>query len=691
MNRVDRISQILVCLGLVLAALIGGQLSVGQEIMPGESLWSAIADSAGAAMLAHAVIALPFAATAIILYKRRILHLPSPGFCTALIILLVFIATSVFTSQHRPVSLGVAAEWSAYVVVFGAVLTAIGRGKGPQIALAAIVAGAALVSIKGIQEYSIQRLIDPTWRIFAGWINQNALAGMLILALFPCLSQTLVGSRQSRLTAGAAGVLITMALLLSQSKGGLAAAAVGAGVWIALTLFRRSPKSLGALVPLAIGGALVLAIQLRQPTSAGPSVLNRLVNAGATQEQSSGFRKLLWSGSVDIIAKNPQGVGIGTYSYHSAKPGLTQTTHLAHQSYLQLAAEASPLALLSLVIALGLWLIGVLRGFRSLEPERAAMLIGVIAAVTASCAHNLVDSDWYHFGLGVIFFALLALGFCLAADGSGPENLPRPIRFLLHMPLTLFAIATMLVLGWTEYQRNQLSGAIQAGDAATATQLSESLSYATWDGEVDYWKAMISQNGRLPLLQSAATKHPTLKIYRALAREARAQNQAGVAISALNKALKIDPNNLPTLLQSARMLFDAGDPGFVQAARRLIAVESSTYYKVRAIPELVPTETFDVRLLLAEKAPKEAPTLYKEAALGYHRFLQSTYPRVEMLAKTDPRMAFGGVNMSDAIEVLRRGLLACNMALKGGEVPEVSAAKVDFESALASVPASVGP
>src|SRR5204862_536544 len=61
-----------------------------------------------------------------------------------------------------------------------------------------------------------------------------------------------------------------------------------------------------------------------------------VATASADQnEQSSGFRFLLWKGAAKLIKSNPIGYGIGTYRYESARPGYTTETQLAHNTFLQ--------------------------------------------------------------------------------------------------------------------------------------------------------------------------------------------------------------------------------------------------------------------------------------------------------------------------------------------------------------------
>src|SRR6185436_8012513 len=102
-------------------------------------------------------------------------------------------------------------------------------------------------------------------------------------------------------------------------------------------------------------------------------------------------------------------------------------------------------------------------------------------------------------------------------------------------------------------------------------------------------------------------------------REQRAAGNAGGASRSLSKALVRDPNNLLTLKALLELNLDLkNEEESLRVARRLVDVEKTTYFKTRALPELVPTETYFARKVLADHAltPKQKIELLEPAVEG---------------------------------------------------------------------------
>ena len=246
-----------------------------------------------------------------------------------------------------------------YAVAFLASCAIVGRKEGPKLLCAAFVAGCAVASLGGMWEYVTQP--DPAWRVMFHWENPNALAGVLVLGLFAALGLGFSSPRTISIIYLFAGGIIGSALLLTQSKGGLAGAFVGGlALFMFLGAYVRSNIGLkvGYLVaPFVLAVVLFVGLTKVQksataapspdpatppPPSGGPAPLGRVLNPMSTAEQSASFRFNLWKGCVALIKENPIGYGIGTYRFQSARPGNTSETKLAHNSFLQLAVEAGP-------------------------------------------------------------------------------------------------------------------------------------------------------------------------------------------------------------------------------------------------------------------------------------------------------------------------------------------------------------
>jgi hypothetical protein len=127
----------------------------------------------------------------------------------------------------------------------------------------------------------------------------------------------------------------------------------------------------------------------------------------------------------------------------------------------------------------------------------------------------------------------------------------------------------------------------------------------------------------------------------------------------LNASLELDPNNLFSLMRLLEVRKKRDPESASEVARRLVAVEDTTYFKIRSLPELVPTETFEARLFLAEKLTGEARSaMLRPAAEGYASFARQTVPQILTFAKAGLDGSYGGLTKEAGIGKLKDGLVA---------------------------------
>jgi O-antigen ligase len=675
-----------------LAPVIGGQVPIDpQPLEPGLApLLDSLLQGPQAALLAHALIALfaviplAYAAT-----RRQVLQLPPPivgGACVAFLIALLF---SMLFSQHRALTLTIFFEWALYVTGMFAVVAVAGRTRGPVAIVAALFGGCVLVALLGVREYFFQP--DPTWRIFSTWFHPNVLAGMLGIGLFLGLGLTLLTSGSHRLLAAVGTIATGYALLLTQSKGGLLAILVGLVIFIVGLLLWVRP--LGAafraagivglclVATAAVSFALPDAGRRDQPQQQS-GWMTRFGETGATQEQSAGFRILLWRSTGKLMQMEPAGVGLGTYRFHSSRPGIITPTQYAHNSYLQLGAEASAFAPILFLAALGACLLYGIRGSRNMPLEKNLLRIGVLAAVATTLAHNVVDSDFYHFGIGFSLFVLLGVLLQISADGSAPEFAPRWLRGgLLVVPLA--SLIGLFYLAHVDIRLARLQYGLGVRDLelvkseVSALQTAAGYDYRTWFGR---WFAsgflQLRPEERIAALEASVAAGPTTRALRNLAREYADAGRDEDARSAFRRVLRWDPNNLLALIQWMRFEEEREPETARWLAQQLIEVEPRPYFQIRAIPELVPTETYEARMLLAsyETDAHARAELLRPAVDGYLRYRQITVPRVMQYFEASE--TFAGETPSAALLRLNRGAEAAR------ELADVYRSLADNEGAL---------
>ncbi len=286
------------------------------------------------------------------------------------------------------------------------------------------IAGAGAVEgILGLRDWT-QTVIfqgDPSWRIFGTMFNPNVLAGYLLAAI-PAAVVTLAiawrrtaseGEDRPRLALIAAGFAVLIpcaALLLTGSRAGLLGAILGAGV-IVLAMPTRVPRRWLVAGAVALVALMVLA----------PPVRNRLLSA-STQSHSAIFRWYTWQGAAHMIAARPLlGFGPGSFEHAYPRFALVGFTRMAHQTPLQIAAEAGLPALL--LMAAGVAMIGgiLVRGLRAggLGALEAAAGLGALAAVGLQ---NLADYTWYVPAVGMTLSATVGLALAAARDAEGGDE-----------------------------------------------------------------------------------------------------------------------------------------------------------------------------------------------------------------------------------------------------------------------------
>lgn len=644
---------------MFLAPIIGGQVS--NDASMAEGLFDAIFGGTAAPLLTHAFLFLPITIALGLLFRRQVVQVPNAGVATSLCLFFGMLSATVLLSAFRLTSLATAAQWLAYAVAFIVAVGAAGRQTGPLAIVTAIFAGSVVMSMRGLLEYGAVKAEDPTWRIFAGWINPNATAGMLLVGFFAGLvTLALAKDRLVALLSGVGMALVGLALALTQSKGALAVLVIVLALFgvLILTLPRGEAKKQTFVRTAGAIGAIVLLVGLVQfsakpPASGAAGGISRIVQSQATSEQSAGFRLLLWKGALDLIKRNPAGgYGIGAYSFESSRSGRNTQTVYAHQSFLQLAVEGSFLLPAILLLSGALWIRLVFRGWSKLPLDRRILQAGIFSAVSAVVGHSLVDSDLYYFGIGLSFFVLLGLGLLLSGDAVAPEFAPKPARWVGTAGAAFIAFV-LLYVGYVEYGRSEARALLAQRDLQGAAQkLASVRGIAPFDGEAWYLTARSSTNPNdlLQAAEKAAEFKPTPRIYRFLAQVYDAQGRPADAMVQLRFALMRDPNNLAALAMLANLQAKAGNEAErVKTLQRLIKVEDTEYFKIRSVPELVFTQTYEARAQLAEKLKgQEKIAMLQPAIDGYLEYVARTVPSIKRQTMGNPNGDFSGETVEGA-------------------------------------------
>lgn len=590
---------------------------------------------------------------------RKVVHVPSIKISGWLAVFAGLLGMSLIFSSFVSVSVLNFVEFAMMIGGFYAVTSSAGKKQSLWV-IGGWFAGITLVALLGLREYGDMKAIDPSWRIFANQQNPNQAGAILATGIalgFPLL---LSADRLGKLGIGFAMLLQGLALFLTQSKGALVCLPVGLAVLaVCLVAFRpvAPGKSLGGLAALVLVlGGLAFAAQTAGKTQASPTgaaPMSRFANSGETSTQSAGFRKLLWLSALDLAKERPYGWGLGTFQFESTRPGRVTQTALAHQSYLQLAAEASLLAPVTLVGFLIAVAVRGAKGAVHLPTQSKIILCSSFGALGVLLAHNAIDSDLYINNLGMLVFMLAGAICATSADSQSPEVIFRVPKMAVAGAVAIF-IPLSLSIGLGEMFRAQARGALAASDAAAATQLAKSsLGVSLADG---FAHAILARaGGSLEEAKIAAELAPSPKHHRAVAVMLLREGKYQEARTAYNKALQRDPNNFPALLglMNAGVQFGMEEDAKA-AANRLIGVEKSTYFTVTSQAEVIPTGSFQARLYLASLNPSNKIGLLKDAVQGFMRYRDTTVPMAARQFAVNPNTNVGGEDKSAMIDTLKK-------------------------------------
>jgi O-antigen ligase len=180
-------------------------------------------------------------------------------------------------------------------------------------------------------------------RIFATFANPNSLAGYLLIGIFSLAGIISESRRRVTTIAGIALLLLLgSALVLTGSKGGMLACALGAWFFVAQWLAHRYPHRAGALSILTAAGIAALILLLI------------LGCAGVLGQRPFGLslevRFDYWRAAYRMWREHPlTGVGLGGFSenYLYYKTALGTEVKDAHNDYAQLATELGIMGLVA--------------------------------------------------------------------------------------------------------------------------------------------------------------------------------------------------------------------------------------------------------------------------------------------------------------------------------------------------------
>jgi len=479
------------------------------------------------------------------------------------------------------------------------------------------------------------------------------LAGFLVIVVPITLALLLAGPR-SIATYGAFGLCLVLeigTILTTASRFALVSAAVSLIVFAVLLVYSRSKESgekekpkYGIFIGAAVG-FIVLCLGV------GP-IRKRLLHP---DQNSAAFRLWTWKGTVHMIGAHPVfGSGIATYVFTYPAYALTGFTRLAHNAYLQIAAEAGVPALIILAAFFVLALVVGVRNLVALSSttisgsqpwNQRIIFCGIIAAAVAGLVQNFIDSDFYVFSCGTALFTVLGMcaGFRPAAGEVVAEEAPAPKRksavnkpviakerwttarmAIVAATFVLCLFASLNALGaWNAKCAdaalpNQDQGAEASSYYQTAMQLCPlNGQYPSNFGYKVTFRIGNNPTGAENDLRNAVSLRPEEVSYRRLSEILAAEGKPAEALKALDLGLQQSPNDLDLLLRRAQMSPPAQAVVYYQ---RIADLEMTPVGTVRAL------DAIEVNFAIADANLADAKLVQGNAAeaIAYYKRSVST-------------------------------------------------------------------
>lgn len=315
----------------------------------------------------------------------------------------------------------------------------------------AVLAG-AIQSIWAVQE------TGDALQSSAGYFNPSYLAGSLMMVSPYLLARSLDEWRGNRVRAAGWAALFLLfgaGIVASESRAIVIwpAALLVAGWPGAVTLLEssgNSPARSRKLAALALTAALLA-------VAVGLALIPNPLRDRLRQIESDVYafeRVRIWAVALAVTHDHPLGVGPGMFKYYSprhrfpidqVKAGRYQKRpENAHNEYLGLAAEMSPLAPLLLGIPVW-WLIG--SAARAGSRRKDPVLLGAAAGLLVAALHALFDSNLHDHALATL--AVMMAGVAAAELGKGDGRWTRSLELTRAGTLLLQAGLAALFLAGT--------------------------------------------------------------------------------------------------------------------------------------------------------------------------------------------------------------------------------------------------
>ncbi|MDD4908581.1 MAG: O-antigen ligase family protein [Candidatus Omnitrophica bacterium] len=288
-------------------------------------------------------------------------------------------------------------KWFEFLLIF--MLAAEGLNNRIRLRNFIIVAvfSAGLISFDGIfqkisgTDFIRGNLLSATGFITASFKNQNSFSAYLIIATLLAISLFMVSHLKiaHKTALFILALLCGTCLLLTQSRGAML------GFFAGLILF----SLLSGNYRIILVCLLVFSVALLVLPAYQKKVINTIFY------HDSGDRLALIQTTWSMIKDRPfLGMGLGTYMDHFNKySSMKDVTYYAHNSIMQMWAEAGIFTLLSFLTFLGLLFTKAIKAFKR---NKDLAMLGILCGLSAFIIHGFFDNHLYALQLRALFWLM---------------------------------------------------------------------------------------------------------------------------------------------------------------------------------------------------------------------------------------------------------------------------------------------
>jgi len=341
----------------------------------------------------------------------------------------------------RTISLDPNATWMTFlhfvslILFFGAMLSVLNSAMRIRtVAVVVTIFGFAYAFFAILQSVLSPQSIYGIYNVpdgspFGSFVNRNNFATFMEMTIALPLGLVVAGAveRDKQLLVITAVVLMSVALLLSGSRGGLVALIAAALLIVFLTRKGRSRKEL--MLKFGLVAVFLVVVVAGAIFVGGDTSLTRIAETAAAGDITTD-RSHIWAITLKVIAEHfPLGAGFGAYhvayTQYDTLSGVLRVEQ-AHNDYLQVLADAGLPGLVLGLLFLYLFVRTARRALAVTNKFRRGIALGTIAGCFAVLVHSIFDFGLHITAVALMFFTLLSL--LNAAGNEYGDDFPNDDR-----------------------------------------------------------------------------------------------------------------------------------------------------------------------------------------------------------------------------------------------------------------------